>query len=237
MIPAGRHSHVKWRPAGIRTARGEGETVGAQHGFYFDSARCTGCKTCVLACKDYKNLDVATAFRRVYDYEGGSWERNDDGTWLQNSFVYHISLACNHCGAPICVMVCPTGAMHQDGETGLASVDTHVCVGCGYCELSCPYHAPKVSGTLHQCVKCDGCHERVVQGLDPICVRACPMRALEFGTMQELEERHATEGTVRAIAPLPEDSYTLPNLIIRPCPAARPSGDTEGRIANRTEVE
>ena len=27
-----------------------------QYGFFIDSARCTGCKTCELACKDYKNL-------------------------------------------------------------------------------------------------------------------------------------------------------------------------------------
>ncbi|KTH83355.1 4Fe-4S binding protein, partial [Enterobacter hormaechei] len=25
-----------------------------QYGFFIDSSRCTGCKTCELACKDYK---------------------------------------------------------------------------------------------------------------------------------------------------------------------------------------
>lgn len=209
--------------------------MAVQYGFYFDSARCTGCKTCVLACKDYKDLDAATAFRHVYDYEGGSWERLDDGAWLQDSFVYHVSLSCNHCAAPVCVQVCPTGAMHKEAETGFVLVDDRVCVGCGYCELSCPYNAPTVSGSLHQCVKCDGCRERVAQGLDPVCVRACPMRALDFGPLGELRERYG--GASEDIAPLPDSRYTLPSLLVRLCPAARMPGDTEGHIANPAEVE
>ena len=39
-----------------------------QYGFFIDSARCTGCKTCELACKDYKNLTPEVSFRRIYEY-------------------------------------------------------------------------------------------------------------------------------------------------------------------------
>ena len=41
------------------------------YGFYFDSTRCTGCRTCEMACKDYHDLSTEAAFRRVFDYEGG----------------------------------------------------------------------------------------------------------------------------------------------------------------------
>ncbi len=36
-----------------------------QYGFFIDSSRCTGCKTCELACKDYKDLTPDVSFRRV----------------------------------------------------------------------------------------------------------------------------------------------------------------------------
>ena len=49
-----------------------------QYGFYFDNARCTGCRTCEMACKDFKDLFETMAFRRIFDYEGGdrtAWAR------------------------------------------------------------------------------------------------------------------------------------------------------------------
>ena len=49
-----------------------------QYGFYFDSTRCTGCRTCEMACKDYNDLPANYAFRRVFDYEGGDWKDNGD---------------------------------------------------------------------------------------------------------------------------------------------------------------
>ena len=44
--------------------------MSTQYGFFIDSARCTGCKTCELACKDYKNLTPEVSFRRIYEYAG-----------------------------------------------------------------------------------------------------------------------------------------------------------------------
>ncbi len=204
-----------------------------QYGFYFDSSRCTGCKTCEMACKDYNDLDASITFRRVYDYEGGGWSLNGNGSWSQTAFVYHLSLSCNHCGNPVCVQVCPTGAMHRDEGTGLVQVDNGVCVGCGYCELSCPYGAPHVSMSSHQSAKCHGCSSRVAAGKDPICVRSCPMRALDFGDVAELRKR---PGVVSAIAPMPDPSHTSPRIFVKPCPAAREVGSDEGWIANPLEV-
>ncbi len=83
-----------------------------QYGFFIDSARCTGCKTCELACKDYKNLTPEVSFRRIYEYAGGDWQENN-GVWQQNVFAYYLSIACNHCEDPACTKVCPSGAMHK----------------------------------------------------------------------------------------------------------------------------
>ena len=64
-----------------------------QYGFFIDSSRCTGCKTCELACKDYKNLTPEVSFRRIYEYAGGDWQE-DNGVWQQNVFAYYRSIAC-----------------------------------------------------------------------------------------------------------------------------------------------
>ncbi|MGK2474045.1 4Fe-4S dicluster domain-containing protein [Klebsiella pneumoniae] len=86
--------------------------MSTQYGFFIDSARCTGCKTCELACKDYKNLTPEVSFRRIYEYAGGDWQE-DNGVWQQNVFAYYLSIACNHCEDPACTKVCPSGAMHK----------------------------------------------------------------------------------------------------------------------------
>lgn len=203
-----------------------------QYAFYFDNSRCTGCKTCELACKDYKDLDQNTAYRKVFDYEGGSWEDKGGGTYETTAFVYHVSMSCNHCDDPACTKVCPTAAMHKDPETGLVSVDADKCIGCGYCHMACPYNAPKVDRAVGHSVKCDGCAERVAAGKNPICVDSCPLRALDFGTVEEM----SAKGDRANIAPLPESSYTRPNLYIKPCDEARPAGSADGSVTNVREV-
>lgn len=35
-----------------------------QYGFFIDSSRCTGCKTCELACKDFKDLGPEVSLNR-----------------------------------------------------------------------------------------------------------------------------------------------------------------------------
>ena len=126
-----------------------------QYGFYIDSARCTGCKTCELACKDYKNLSPEVNFRRIYEYTGGDWQE-DNGVWHQNVFSYYLSISCNHCEDPACVKVCPSGAMHKR-EDGFVVVDESVCIGCRYCHMACPYGAPQFNAEKGHMTKCDGC--------------------------------------------------------------------------------
>ncbi|HBU0005914.1 TPA: 4Fe-4S binding protein, partial [Klebsiella pneumoniae] len=115
--------------------------MSTQYGFFIDSARCTGCKTCELACKDYKNLTPEVSFRRIYEYAGGDWQE-DNGVWQQNVFAYYLSIACNHCEDPACTKVCPSGAMHKR-EDGFVVVNEEVCIGCRYCHMACPYGAPQ----------------------------------------------------------------------------------------------
>lgn len=63
-----------------------------QYGFYVDSSRCSGCKTCQVSCKDNKDLDVGPKLRRVYEYGGGSWVK--EGGKLASRHLYLLPLYC-----------------------------------------------------------------------------------------------------------------------------------------------
>lgn len=202
-----------------------------QLGFYVDTAKCTGCKTCQLSCKDENNLKVGVNWRRVYEYGGGNWIQNQDGTYNQDVFAYYTSISCNHCAKPACAKACPTGAMHKREQDGLVVVNADVCVGCRYCEMACPYGAPQFDAGKKVMTKCDGCFDR--EGKQPICVESCPLRALDFGPIEELRAKYGTEAD---IAPLPDPSLTEPSLVLKANRHAKPSGDRTGRIMNTREV-
>lgn len=102
-----------------------------QLGFFVDVSKCSGCKTCAVACKDAHNLPVGMNFRKVHEYAGGNWKQAADGSWTQDVFGYYVSLGCNHCSDPACVKVCPTKAHHKRAEDGLVVIDATKCIGCG----------------------------------------------------------------------------------------------------------
>ena len=187
--------------------------MSAQLGFHFDASACTGCKTCVMACKDRHDNPVGINFRRVTHHSGGSWEAHpgQPGVWTPHVYAYSISLSCNHCASPVCVEVCPPGAIAK-AANGLVLIDETRCLGCRLCE-SCPYEAPQFNERRGVMTMCNGCVDLIGGGSQPACVAACPQRALQFGDMTELRARH---GAVNSIEPLPDAGLTSPSLIITP---------------------
>ena len=130
----------------------------AQYAFHFDSNKCTGCKTCQVACKETYKLPVNNLYRKVLNYQGGTWELNEAGSYVPNGvFGYFVSMACNHCVDPACVANCPTGAMQKDEETGIVWTDHEVCIGCKTCQTVCPYDAPTYDDEAGYMLKCDMC--------------------------------------------------------------------------------
>lgn len=203
-----------------------------QYAFHFDGTRCTGCKTCEMSCKDYKDLAVNIAYRKVYEVTLGDTKKDDKGAITTTCVSYPLSMSCNHCDDPACTKVCPTGAMHKDSNTGLVSVDADKCIGCGYCHMACPYNSPIVDRDKGHSVKCDGCAERIASGEKPVCVEACPARALDFGEVSEMKDK----GERANIAPLPASKYTEPNLYIKPSKDAKPAEDAFAKVVNPLEV-
>ena len=185
-----------------------------QYGFYFDATRCTGCKTCVIACCDKNGLEDGRRFRRVLPFEDGGWKQDRmTGAWRQNVTHGYVSVSCSHCEDPACVKVCPVKAhvKHAD-KGGLVLIDRAKCVGCGMCAKGCPYGAPQLDEKAHKMTKCDACADRLVKGEKPVCVAACPQRALDFGYIDELKAKY---GDGVHISPLPSPSLTKPNLIVK----------------------
>ncbi len=198
-----------------------------QYGFYIDAVRCTGCRTCTIACQDAKGMPADVALRKVREYAGGGWRQDRmTGAWHQDVFAYYLSLGCCQCADPACVKACPTKAHHKRGEDGLVLIDPAKCIGCGACAKACPYDAPKINPAAKKMTKCDACIERLQKGGQPICVEACTQRAIEFGSIEELRKKH---GGCAAVAPLPDASVTKPSLVIRAPKTAKPVGDASGK--------
>lgn len=196
----------------------------------FDASSCTGCKACQAACKDHNGLGPSILWRRVYEVAGGGWTRAG-AAWTQDVFAWNLSISCNHCERPVCAEGCPTGAIRRR-EDGVVLLDSDKCMGCRYCEWACPYGAPRFDVARGAMTKCTLCSDRLEEGLAPSCVTACPMRALDFGTLEEMKGRPG----VAAGFPLPDPRLTEPSFLLTPHRAAARS-DGEGTVANREEVE
>jgi len=202
-----------------------------QYAFYFDSSRCSGCKTCQAACKDKNNLPAGVRWRRVYEAAAGGWTRNG-GAWVHNVKAYNMSIACNHCEKPICVDVCPTKAMHKN-RNGIVLVNDKKCIGCKYCLWACPYGAPQYDGQKGIMGKCDFCRDHIEQGRNPSCVDSCPMRALDFGELSELKKKY---GEANEFFPLPRAAHTRPALIVNPHKDAFRPDDPSAKLQNKEET-
>jgi anaerobic dimethyl sulfoxide reductase subunit B (iron-sulfur subunit) len=208
------------------------------YAFTFDASACSGCKTCQEACKDKNNLPVGLLWRRVIEVSGGEWQLAGNG-WENSVFAYNLSLACNHCTHPKCAGVCPVDAYIVRPD-GIVLIDTSRCMGCDYCSWACPYGAPQYDTGQGVMTKCDFCYDRIDAGMPPSCVAACPLRVLDYETIespgklknsQNLWQMPATEHPY----PLPDYSRTEPHLAVKP--HTRMKSPLAKVIANQEELQ
>ncbi len=202
-----------------------------QTAFFFDASACSGCKTCQVACKDKHDAPPGVRWRRVYEVCGGEWVK-EGSAWKQNIVSYNMSVACNHCEDPICMTTCPTKAITKNGQ-GIVLIDPKRCMGCRYCEWSCPYGALQFDNRKKVMTKCTLCHDYLQQGKLPVCVSACPMRVLDIGELSTLEQQH---GRNREVYPFPKETYTAPAIVIKPHPAAATDDAPDMHIDNVEEL-
>ncbi|MCI8424529.1 MAG: 4Fe-4S dicluster domain-containing protein [Adlercreutzia sp.] len=202
-----------------------------QFGFSFNQNRCSGCHTCELACKDYHQLGDGLSYRTIHEFVGGAWQQSAPGIWEQDVFSFYVSMSCNHCSNPACLRFCPTDSIKKD-EHGFVMVEGSTCEGCQSCMIACPYHAPRFEEASGHTVKCDGCRDRIEEGLAPVCVEACPQRALEFGLYSDLAEG---SHMVEQVGFMPDPQITQPNYTIEPSDFAVATA-LDARLANKREA-
>jgi Fe-S-cluster-containing dehydrogenase component/CRP-like cAMP-binding protein len=168
----------------------ESRTINGSATMVIDLERCTGCDDCVRACSS--THDGNPRFIR-HGLKIGK---------------FMIANACMHCIDPVCMIGCPTGAIHRVSLEGQVAINDRTCIGCETCANNCPYHnirmveirdsrgAPLLDReTLSPIIKATKCDLCVDQRIGPACQNACPHDALkrvdmvEIGPLQELLER------------------------------------------------
>jgi formate dehydrogenase iron-sulfur subunit len=144
---------------------------GEQYRFHFDMTKCIGCRSCEVACNEQNGNPADLHWRRIGEIEGGVYP---------NTRRHYLSMGCNHCLDPDCLRGCPVNAYTKDPVTGIVLHSADACIGCQYCVWNCPYSVPQFNPERGVVGKCDMCHGRLNDGLEPACVNACPDGAISI---------------------------------------------------------
>jgi len=161
-----------------------------------DTTKCTGCRACQVACKQWNGLPAETthftgSYQNPLDLSYNTWtlirfdEIDVDGNikWLMRHD------ACMHCEWPACVKACPSpGALVKTPE-GAVVHNPKYCIGCKACMIACPFDVPRYSPEKDEIAKCTLCYDRITNGEKPACVTVCPTGCLDFGPKDEMTEK------------------------------------------------
>ncbi len=155
-----------------------------QYGFFFDQTRCYGCQACSIACKDWN--DIAPGPEKwmcVYEWEVGTFPKVR---------LHELAFSCGHCEEPACIGACAHGAIFKEDKYGAVLIDKEKCEGDRNCFAACPYGSIKFASDdrSEKASKCTMCIDRLEKGDLPECVMSCPMRALDFGPLDELRAKY-----------------------------------------------
>lgn len=170
-----------------------------------DVSRCTGCRGCQVACKQWNELPASKTkqsgtYQNPPDLDGDTYKvvrfkdgRGEDGKPYWNFFTD----MCRHCVNPPCMSGAVGDELVHDEETGA------IVYGPGSEKSDfetardvCPYDIPRKNEKTGRMVKCTMCNDRIKEGMMPACVQSCPTGAMIFGErsdiLAEVESRLAT---------------------------------------------
>ncbi len=182
-------------------------------------AQCIGCKCCVVACNEQNGNPPEVNWRRVGEIEGG---------WYPDTRRFYVSMGCNHCLEPSCLIGCPVEAYKKDPLTGIVQHSAETCIGCQYCTWNCSYGVPQYNPERGVVGKCDMCYGRVTEGFEPACVSACPEEAIriEIVRVDEWKEHYARGANAPGL-PAADESVSTTRITV---PANLPPGTTKADL-------
>ncbi len=171
--------------------------------FFIDTTRCTACRGCQIACKEWNELPANKTLQRgthqnppdlnPYNYKLVRFSefKDDKGVVHWNFFPDQ----CRHCVDPPCMLVADEyveGAVVQDSQTG-AVVYTDLTKKLSkeaveQMRSECPYDIPRYNKETGLVVKCDMCVDRVKADMPPMCVKTCCTGSMNFGDREDMIE-------------------------------------------------
>jgi protein NrfC len=179
-----------------RTSAASGTAYPAAQGYLvYDSRKCAGCTTCMLACSLTHYGVQSLSLSRIQIMQDSF-----------GKFPNDVKMApCRQCKAPVCVQSCPVGAAYVDTANGnVRRIDSKKCIGCKTCIKMCPQQphrtvwVPSSDGIKNTSSKCDLCidtphwNEKGGPGRKQACVETCPMKAIKF--VAETPNQEETDG-------------------------------------------
>jgi formate dehydrogenase iron-sulfur subunit len=162
-----------------------------------DVSKCTACRACQVACKQWNRLPAEKTVQR------GTHQNPPDLTWATWNLIRFTEVptkegnmkwlfrrdACLHCTDAGCKRACPVpGAIFKTAQ-GAVVIDQNLCIGCKMCVNACPFEVPRINAETNRAYKCTLCWDRTSRGLIPACTKACAMGTLTFGNKEEMIKR------------------------------------------------
>ena len=199
LLAPGIHLIEMAEAAAPAAAPGRGANPRVRWGMLIDTTRCASdCDACVSACFTENGIDPKTT------RTSAQWIRKVELEEARTGRRASAPVMCQHCASPPCVDVCPTGASFKRAD-GIVLVDRHICIGCRYCMMACPYKArsfvheplaeqkpdvPRGKGCVEGCTLCV---HRIDRAQDPsqvttACAEACAQAghgAILFGDLND----------------------------------------------------
>ena len=160
--------------------------------FVFNYARCNGCRSCQISCKDEHCDQPWLPYSEAQPLIGQFWLNVDEKVrgqvpWVRISYLAKF---CNHCRDAPCLAAAGDAAYRRDD--GFIIIDPAKAKGRRDLVKTCPIGAIFYNEDKDIPQKCAGCVHLLDNGWSvPRCVEACMTEALQYVDESDVDLSHA----------------------------------------------